>query len=322
MSRVRDLFSEFSTFATKLWNFELLAAEDTITVDGQPITGRRSVTVSKAVKAVLILAIGYWVAHLFAALIERVAVRRLRVGVNQARLVRRWIRAFLVLFLVVLSLVWVKIPLTIFAFMGGALAIGLGFGMQTMLKNLISGIIILFERPFRVGDVLEVENQRGTVTSIGLRSCVVHMVNGTELLIPNSVLLENNLTNWTYSSKIIRSEIKVVVLCDSDTRKVTQLLGESVERHGLVLKDPAPKIRFMDFAADGFEFELLYWVDLGKANWQDVASDLRHMIARAFAENDITISYPQRDTHLDAKIPLKVEVTRREPRLTPRPEGL
>jgi potassium-dependent mechanosensitive channel len=320
--RVRDLFSEFSTFASKLWNFELLVAEDTITVDGQSITGRRSVTVSKTIKAIVILAIGYWVAHLFAALIERMAVRRFRVGVNQARLVRRWIRAFLVLILVIASLAWVKIPLTIFAFMGGALAIGLGFGMQTMLKNLISGIIILFERPFRVGDVLLIENQRGTVTSIGIRSCVVHMVNGTELLIPNSVLLENNLTNWTYSSKIIRSRITVVVLCESDTRKVTQLIADSVERHGLVLKEPAPKIRFANFAADGFEFELLYWVDLGKADWEDVASDLRHMIAHAFAENDITISYPQQDTHLDTKVPLKVEVTRKEPRLTPRAEGL
>ena len=150
-SRVRNLFFDAHGFLSRLWTFELFTAEDTITVDGQPITGKRSVTVGKITMAVLILVVGYWISGLVSRLVEPIIVKRLKIEPNQASLIRRWLRVVLVISLVVFSLVSVKIPLTVFAFAGGALAIGLGFGMQTMLKNFVSGIIILFERPFRVG---------------------------------------------------------------------------------------------------------------------------------------------------------------------------
>ncbi len=126
VGRIRDLFSEFSSFTAKLWNFELFVAEDTITVDGQTITGRSSVTIGKVVRAVLILVVGYLVASWFTRLLERISVRRLKFEPNQASLVRRWLRVVVVICLIMLSLMWVKIPLTVFAFLGGALAIGLG----------------------------------------------------------------------------------------------------------------------------------------------------------------------------------------------------
>ena len=113
--------------------------------------------------------------------------------------------------LVVFSLTSVNIPLAAFAFAGGALAIGIGFGTQTLLKKFISGIILLFERPFRIGDVVDVQGKRGTVSSIGIRACVVHLWDGTEELIPNSALLENIVTNWTYSDRLVRFSIKVGV---------------------------------------------------------------------------------------------------------------
>ena len=185
---MQNLFSDARSFLQKLWTFEVFTAEDTITVDGQKITGKRSVTIGKIVMAVLILVVGYWITGLVSRVVEPIIVKRLKIEPNQANLIRRWLRAFLVVCLVMFSLVSVKIPLTVFAFAGGALAIGLGFGMQTMLKNFVSGIIILFERPFRVGDVLDVGGQRGTVTSIGLRASVLQLWDGTETLIPNSTL--------------------------------------------------------------------------------------------------------------------------------------
>jgi small-conductance mechanosensitive channel len=163
-SRVEDpLVSDAGSFLHKFWSFEVFTAEDTITVDGQKITGRRSVTIGKLVMAVFILVAGYWITGLISRVIEPIIVQRLKIEVNQANLIRRWLRAAMVLCLVLFSLVSVKIPLTVFAFAGGALAIGLGFGMQTILKNLVSGLIILFERPFRVGDVLDVGGQQGDV---------------------------------------------------------------------------------------------------------------------------------------------------------------
>jgi potassium-dependent mechanosensitive channel len=306
--RVQNLFSDTGSFLKKLWSFELFTAEDTVTVEGQQITGKRSITLGKIVMAILILALGIWITGLLSRIAEPVIIRRLNIESNQANLIRRWLRAFLVVCLVMFSLVSVKIPLTVFAFAGGALAIGLGFGMQTLLKNLVCGIIILFERPFRVADVLEVCGQRGTVTSIGLRASVLQLWDGTETLIPNSTLLETNLSNWTYSNRKVRFAVTVGVAYRSDPRRVTQVLSEAAERHGLVEKEPKPQVLFTEFGDSALAFELRFWVDVTRANAAQVSSDLRLMIANSFAEHGIVVAFPQRDLHLHATRPIPVEV--------------
>jgi potassium efflux system protein len=306
--RVQNLFSGTGSFARKLWTFELFAAEDTITVDGQEITGRRSVTLGKVVMAVLILVVGVWITRLISRVLESILIRRLHIEVNQARLIRSWSRTFMVMCLVIFSLMSVKIPLTVFAFAGGALAIALGFGMQTVLKNFVSGLILLFERPFRVGDVLEVGDQRGEVTEIGLRASVLQLWDGTETLIPNSSLLENNVSNWTYSNRRVRFSITVGVAYDSDVRRVIQVLGEVAERHGLVEKEPKPQVLFTDFGQSTLTFEMRYWVDVIRTNASQIGSELRQMIASGFAEHGIVMAFPQRDVHLAAAGPLSVKI--------------
>ncbi len=307
-ARIGDLFSEFSSLASTFWNLELFAAVDTITVDGQTVTGRRSVTVGKVCMALLILAVGYWLTLLFSRLLERLAVMRLKVDPNRASLLRRGVRFVLLVGLVVFSLESVKIPLTIFAFLGGALAIGLGFGTQTLLKNFVSGVIILFDRPFRIGDVLDIGGSRGVVNSIGIHSSVIRLSDGMETLIPNSALLENNLTNLTYSDRKVRFAVSVGVAYGSDTRRVAQLLAEEADRHGLIQKEPAPQVLFKDFGDNAMIFELRYWVDVIKHDSGQIGSDLRHMIAGVFAQNDIVLAFPQRDLHLDTVRPLQVRI--------------
>jgi small-conductance mechanosensitive channel len=306
--RLQRLRSGVRSFVHQVWDFELFTAEDTITVDGQKITGKRSVTIGKIVMAVFILVAGIWIIDLLTRLVEPVIVKRLKIEANQARLIRRWLRTLMVGCLVVFSLVSVKIPLTVFAFAGGALAIGLGFGMQTILKNLVSGLILLFERPFRVGDVLDVGGQKGTVTSIGLRASVLHLWDGTETLIPNSSLLENNVTNWTYSNRKVRFAVSVGVAYGSDARRVIQLLNEAAERHGLVEQEPKPQVLFTEFGDSTLAFELRFWLDVGKSNAAQVSSDLRLMIAGSFAENGIVIAFPQRDLHLHGAAPIQVQI--------------
>ena len=308
LGRFRNLFSDAGSFLQKFWDFELFTAEDTITVDGQKITGRRAITIGKIVMAVFILVAGVWITGLLSRLIEPIIIRRLKIEPNQASLIRRWIRAFMVVCLILFSMVSVKIPLTVFAFAGGALAIGLGFGMQNLLKNFVSGLILLFERPFRVGDVLAVGGQQGTVTSIGLRASILQLWDGTETLIPNSSLLENNVTNWTYSNRKVRFTVTVGVAYGSDQRRVIQLLGEVADRHGLVEKEPKPQVLFTEFGDSTLTFELRFWVDVSRANAAQVSSELRLMIASCFAENGISIDFPQRDIHLHASRPLQVEV--------------
>lgn len=307
-SRVRNAFYDARSLVQQLWTFEVFAAEDTITVDGQKITGRRSVTIGKVVMALVILVVGYWITGVLTALAEPMIVKRLKIEPNEASLIRRWLRALFVVCLLVFSLVSVKIPLTVFAFAGGALAIGLGFGTQTMLKNFVSGLILLFERPFRVGDVLDVSGQKGLVSSIGLRASILQLWDGTETLIPNSALLENNVTNWTYSNRKVRFTVTVGVAYGSDPRRVLKLLNEITERHGLVEKDPKPQILFSAFGDSTLEFEVRFWLDVAATNAAQVSSDLRLMIASSFAENGIEIAFPQRDVHLNSVQPLQVQV--------------
>jgi small-conductance mechanosensitive channel len=302
------LFSDTSSFLKKLWTFEVFTAEDTITVEGQKITGKRSVTLGKIILALLSVGVGIWITGFVSRVTESVIIRRLKIEANQARLIRRWLRALLIVCLVMFSLVSVKIPLTVFAFAGGALAIGLGFGMQTVLKNFVSGLILLFERPFRVGDVLDVGGQRGAITQIGLRASVLQLWDGTETLIPNSSLLENNVSNWTYTSRKVRFSVTVGVAYGSDIRRVIQLLHEVVERHGLVEKEPKPLALFTDFGDSALTFELRFWVDVIGTNSAQVGSDLRQMIAGCFAENGIVISFPQRDIHFESARPVPVEI--------------
>ena len=139
-----------------VWNFELFVADDTIEVDGKKITGSTSITVGKLLRAIIIFAIGIVLSIWAGRIGEKVAVGHFGLDAAHARILHKWLFALGLIVLVIFVLLWVHIPLSIFAFLGGTIAIGLGFGMQNLLKNLISGLMLLFERPFRPGDLIEV----------------------------------------------------------------------------------------------------------------------------------------------------------------------
>ena len=297
------------SFLHSAWNYEVFTAEDTVEVDGQKVTGKRSVTVGKMLVALLILVLGYWLSALATRIALGVVVKRYGIDPARARLARTWMLSLIVLFLVIFSLTSVKIPLTVFAFLGGAVAIGAGFGMQVLLKNLISGLMLLAEKPFQLGDIVEVEGVRGTVTTIGVRSSTIRDLNGIETLVPNSTFIEKNVTNWTYSSSHVRFTVRVGVAYGSPTTEVRDLLLAGAARHGLVLQDPPPQVLLEEFGGDALIFALNYWLDLTKgADSRAVASDLRIMVEKAMAEQGIVIAFPQRDVHLDTRRPLQVEV--------------
>lgn len=299
---LRDLTSD-------IWSYELFTAEDVIEVDGQQIKGKRSITVDKVVSAILILIVGYWLAVNLAKFIERLAVGRFAIDASLARIARRWILFVEVMLLATASLMVVHIPLTVFAFMGGAVAIGAGFGMQNLLKNLISGLMLLLERPFRPGDLVEVGGVRGRITDIGVRSSHIRDANGIETLIPNSIFIEEKVTNWTLSSQSVRIAIKVGVAYGSPVQEVTDILLEAANRHGLVQDKPPPQVLFEDFGSDALLFGLYVWLELSPdVDWRMVASDLRYIINKKFAAKGISIAFPQRDVHLEVKQPLAVQI--------------
>ncbi len=313
-------WSAAKTVARAVWDFELFIAEDTFEVDGRKIAATRSVTIGKSVGAIAVLVLGYVLVSWLVRRLERQLVRRFKADPNVARIARRWAQFMLVAVLFVLALDLVKIPLTVFAFLGGALAIAFGFGAQNLLKNLMSGIMLLIERPLKIGDMVQIGETVGTVTNISFRSSTIRTADGIETLVPNAALVESNVINWTHSSTEVRRSVKVAVAYGSDTRKVAETLLAQAARHGQVLEQPPPRVLFEDFGADGLAFALEYWIDYGKGvDGRQIASDLRFMSEKALAEAGIAVPFPQRDVHLDATRPVQVEVvSRAEPQLVPR----
>lgn len=288
LSRARDA-------VIRIWNVPVNKYEETIEIDGQKVAQTRFVTLGTIVAALLLFISAYLIAARISRRLQRLFVSRSFIGENQARTLRNWIMLVVALLLALATLSWLSIPLTIFAFLAGALAIGVGFGTQTIIKNFISGIILLFERNVRVGDIIEVDGINGVVTEINTRSSIVRGFNGIENLIPNSLFLENRVVNWTLNSLLIRREIKVGVAYGSPAQDVIKALCEVAGRHGLVLKEPPPFAVFSEFAANSLDFTLYFWIELNdRTNGLVVDSDLRIMIEKRLDESGISLHIPPR----------------------------
>ncbi len=298
--------------ALRIWDYELASVEDTLVVDGERVVEQRPITLGKVIQALLILAIGLLLASQISRLISRI-VLPFSAGKWQNRLLlQRLLRIGLVLVVVALALITVKIPLTVFAFLGGAIAIGIGFGAQNLINNLISGFILLGEKPIRAGDQIEIEGVRGIVDKIGDRCTRVRRFDGVEILIPNSMLLENTVTNITLSDQRMRTSITVGVAYGSPTREVQELLESIARDHPLVVQVPEPVVVFEDFGDSALNFCIYFWLDLAaQPDFRTVLTDLRHTIVEAFAGRDIEIAFPQRDVHLDSGSPIAVQLLSR-----------
>lgn len=295
--------------ARAFWNYEIFAIDDIIVVDGRELKTKRSVTIGKSLGAIAILIIGFM---LISRLIRRtlaIAVNKAHLGASKSVVIGRWLMLFAGFTLIITAFNLVEIPLSIFAFFGGALAIGIGFGTQNILKNLISGVILLIEKPIRIGDLVEIDDVTGVVTSIGIRFSTIHGAQGTDTLIPNSALVEHKLVNWTYSTPDIRKEIKITVAYNSDVDAVCSILNNVCIEHPSVMDSPAPLVTLDDFGDNGIVFTLQCWmrVQPGLVVGQ-VLSQLRISILAAFKENGIDLPFPQRVIQFDTSQPLEVNV--------------
>src|SRR5262245_2205067 len=206
------------------------------------------------------------------------------------------------------SLNVLHVPLTVFSFLGGALAIGAGFGSQNIVNNFISGLILLVERPIRVGDVIELDGMTGTVAQIGARSTKIATGVNHEIIVPNSKLLETSVVNWTLSDDIVACNVDVGVAYGSPTREVERLLKQAANQHPCVLKEPAADVILADFGADSLLFKLRVWVNLRQTRRVQVESDLRFAIDELFSGRGVVMAYPQRDVHLNVLRPVEVRL--------------
>jgi len=215
-------------------------------------------------------------------------------------------RAYLILtyalmFIGILSLL--NIPITAFAFVSGAIAIGFGFGAQNIINNFISGWILMWERPIHIGDFLEMGDIRGTVEEVNTRSTRIRRNDGVHILIPNSFLLENTVINWTLLDNLMRTSVRVGVAYGSPVRKVEQLLLQAAAEHEQINQDPKPRVVFEDFGDNALIFDLNIWTSTVKEmDLRHIRSDIRYRIEELFDDAGIVVAYPQRDIHIDGHI--------------------
>jgi small-conductance mechanosensitive channel len=217
----------------------------------------------------------------------------------------------LVVLMTLMALQVINVPLTLFTFVGGALAIGIGFGSQNIVNNFISGLILLAERPIKVGDLVELGSMQGTVEAIGARSTRVRSSKNIHVIVPNSHFLEQEVVNWTLLDDSVKTSVAVGVAYGSPPERVRDLLVEAVSHHEKIFTTPAPAVLFQDFAESALTFEVFFWVRIRSTMEKlIIESDVRYRIEQLFRGAGIVIAFPQRDVHLEAVGPLEVRVRR------------
>lgn len=187
--------------------------------------------------------------------------------------------------------------LTTLTIVVGGLSVGISFGLQELVANFISGILLVFEQSLRPGDVIRVSGQAGTVDKLRLRSTVLKTLDNVEIFVPNKTLLTSTVETYTHTNRLVRQSVDVGVSYASKPEDVRDALLEIAHRHGLVLDDPAPTVFFTGFGDSSLNFQLLVWIDEPVRAMQ-IMSDLRFMIFREFDRRGIEIPFPQRDLHL------------------------
>lgn len=199
------------------------------------------------------------------------------------------------IFIILITLSILGISWKLLIPIAGALGIGIGFGLQNIVNNFISGFVILLAKTVKRGDWITLGENFGKIVDIGIRTSTIRTLDNVDIIIPNSQLISEQLINWSYSDNIVRIHIPVGVSYSSDVNLVRETLTEVAKKADFILNSPSAEARFLEFGNSSLNFELLAWVDLRKTRIPLVKSNLNYMIWDAFKEKGIQIPFPQRD---------------------------
>lgn len=267
-----------------------------------------SIFVSQIVLVLFVLLLGY----IAGKVADRLITRRLDatdVGLDAVSAIRRIVYYSILLVVLMTALSLLRIPLTAFAFISGAVAIGVGFGAQNIINNFISGWILMLERPIRIGDFVEVDGAHGVIEKVGNRSTRIRRTDGVHILVPNSQLLEQKVVNWTLVDRDIRNTVRVGVAYGSPVRRVAELIRQAIDENESCKTEPAPVVIFEDFGDNALIFDAYFWSEVfSEKELRLIRSELRFRIEELFNEAGIVIAFPQRDVHLDSARPIEVRL--------------
>ncbi|BDW98552.1 mechanosensitive ion channel family protein [Maricaulis maris] len=266
--------------------------------------GSLSFSAYDVLRGALVLAVVFWAAAIVSAIVEGRLKKLTRMRVTTRILITKvfQIALYVVAFLVTMDLMGLDLTtLTVFS---GALGIGLGFGLQKISSNFISGLILLLERSVEQDDLIELpDGVTGFVRRSSARYTLIETLDGKEILVPNEDLITNRVTNWTLTNTRGRIEVAIGVAYGSDLEKAQALILEAAREHPLTIEDPAPQCFLRNFGDSSVDFTLLFWIaDVVKGRWAP-QSEVMFAIWRKFREAGIEIPFPQRDVHIRSSSP-------------------
>ncbi len=286
MEWLQQLGQNILRFFEDIYKAELFKLDD-----GEPFT------LGLFIQLIFYAGVAYIVGSLISRLISKTILSRFKIDRGTKEAISSVIGYLIAGIGFVIVLTSAGIDLSSLTVVAGVLGIGIGLGFQNIASNFISGITILFEQPLKVGDLVEVDDLKGIVEKISIRSTVVRTLDNVFVIVPNQKFIENNIVNWSYRDAKCRVHIPVGVAYGTDTTLVTEALLAAARRHPRVLGQPTPKVWFKEFGDSSLNFELLVWVD-DPPSIPQFTSDLNFSIENELNIRDINIPFPQRDLHI------------------------
>lgn len=265
--------------------------------------GEVKLTVLSVSKGLFYLIVLLWLANLFSRIIERKINSLPSLTPSVQVLLTKFIKIFLVVIAGMVAINAVGVDLTAFAVFGGALGVGIGFGLQKIVANFVSGIILLLDKSIKPGDTIGVSGTYGWIQSLGARYVSVVTRDGIEHLIPNEELITTRVENWSFSNLRIRQKIPIGVSYNSDIREAINICSEAALENSRVLDTPSPICLLKGFGDSSVDLEVRFWVVDPQNGLTNVKSEILLDIWDRFNANGIEIPFPQRDIHLKTVIP-------------------
>jgi small-conductance mechanosensitive channel len=250
------------------------------------------------------LGILLWVAMLLSRILERRIQRLPNLTPSIRVLIGKLFKASLITLAILVALTSIGIDLTALAVFGGALGVGIGFGLQKIVSNLISGVILLADRSIKPGDIILIGDKYGWVSSLGARYVSVETRDGTEYLIPNEDVITQQVVNWSHENDLARLKVQIRLPFTGDVDKALKLMAEAAARPARVLKTPKPNPLLLGFGENGFELEVRFWIRDVQNGIRNISSEVMLEIWKLFREHDIMIPFPRREIYIQSMPPI------------------
>jgi len=285
---------EFSSTLQEYLNLTLFMLQDT------------PVTIMSLVVFFIFLAVFIFLGSFTRRMLQSRVLSKLEIDPGLQYTLARVSQYIIVIIGVLVSFQFVGINLTSLAVVFGLLSVGIGFGLQNITANFISGLIVMFERPISVGDRVDVAGIEGDVTEINIRSTKIRTLNNISIIVPNTEFVSNSVINYSHGDPTFRLDINVGVAYSSDLDKVLKALNEVAEEHDKVMKQPKHQVHLTEFGDSAWEMQLRVWIPNVKERYI-LRNEFNQAIVRKFNELEIEIPFPQRDLHVRSSVSIPVE---------------